>query len=250
VEDPRAVLAELVSRLKLALGENLLGLYLFGSLAAGWFQPGRSDLDLLAVLEADVEPGEQSEALAALHAVFVADHPQWAERVEVMYVSRAVLQTFAGTPTGRIARISPGEPFNLRQLDTGWLLDWHSVCTQGETLVGPSPLELGPPVDGAAFRRGIVAQLADLQEAVRAPSVAYVPAQQGYIVVTLCRALYALETGEQTSKEAAVAWAAARFPEWARFVNDSLDRYWADVSEAHRAVIRFTDFAVLEAEER
>jgi hypothetical protein len=85
--------------------------------------------------------------------------------------------------------------------------------------------------------------MAGLQEAVRAPSVAYVPAQQGYIVATLCRALYALETGEQTSKEAAVAWAAERFPEWGSFVNDSLARYRADVSEAHQAVIRFTDFA-------
>ncbi|HKH30724.1 MAG TPA: aminoglycoside adenylyltransferase domain-containing protein [Gaiellaceae bacterium] len=68
------------------------------------------------------------------------------------------------------------------------------------------------------------------------------------MVVTLCRALYTLATGEQATKEAATAWAAATFPEWASFVDESLERYRADVHEAHHALIEFTDRAVAEAE--
>ena len=82
---------------------------------------------------------------------------------------------------------------------------------------------------------------------MRAPWVAYVPAHQGYIVVTICRALYALSTGEQTSKEEAVAWAAERFPAWSDFVSDALAQYRADLTEQHMATVAFVDYAASEA---
>ena len=66
----------------------------------------------------------------------------------------------------------------------------------------------------------------------------------------LCRALYTLATGKQTSKEAAVAWAAEQYPEWAAFVREGLAWYRADVTEAHRAVIEFADFAVKQSDPR
>ena len=79
---------------------------------------------------------------------------------------------------------------------------------------------------------------------MRAPWVAYVPAHQGYIVATICRALYSLSTGDQTSKEEAVAWAAERFPAWSDFVNDALAQYRADLTEQHMATVAFVDYAV------
>jgi hypothetical protein len=243
MDNPRAALAELASLLIGGLGDRLVGLYLFGSLAAGTFHEGKSDLDVFAVIAREIEEGEQFDALASLHTAFVSAHPAWAERIEVGYVSRAVLQSFAEVPAGRIAAISPGEPFHLREVGTGWLLNWYSVCTQGETLTGPPPLEVGPVVSAGTFKEAVAAQLGEWKDIVRTPSVGYVPAQQGYIVVTLCRALYTLATGAQISKEAAVAWTAERHPEWASFVNEGLARYRADVTEAHRAVIEFVDFA-------
>jgi Aminoglycoside adenylyltransferase, C-terminal domain/Nucleotidyltransferase domain len=244
VLDPRAAVEELTELLADHLGDRLLGLYLFGSLAAGGFHPGKSDLDLFAVLEAEVAG---LEPLQALHAGFADDHPEWTERVEVGYVSRAVLQTLGDDPRGRIAVISPGEPLNVKEVEYDWTLNWHAVCTRGETLLGPSPLELGPPVTSAAYLRAIENLLAYWKTAVRAPSVAYVPAQQGYIVVTLCRALHGLATGKQTTKADAAAWAADQFPEWAPFIEEALATHRADVSEQHERTIRFVDYAVNEA---
>ena len=45
VPTPRATLGQLTRLIESHLGSNLLGLYLFGSLAAGGFYPGKSDLD-------------------------------------------------------------------------------------------------------------------------------------------------------------------------------------------------------------
>jgi hypothetical protein len=247
VSEPRQALERVTSLITRHFGANLRGLYLFGSLPAGAFRPGKSDLDLVAVLDADVQGGVELEALTELHSGFVADHSDWHERVEVGYISHAVLQTLGETPTGRIAVISPGEPLHIKDVGADWILNWRSVCTQGETIVGPPPREIGPEITDKAFRRALELQLETWTKDVRAHWVAYVPAHQGYIVVTICRALYALSTGEQTSKEEAVAWAAERFPDWSGFVKDALAQYRADLTEQHLATVAFVDYAASEA---
>lgn len=244
MNEPRERVAELAALLRDEFGSGLLGLYLFGSLASGGFVGGRSDVDLFAVVR-DAVDEDRLAGLARLHDAFAAGHPEWRDRVEVGYVDRGVLRTFAGEPAGTIAVISPGEPLHVTEPRRGWLLNWHAVCTQGETLQGPPPLELGPVLSEVDFRRIVAEQLAAWQDEIRAaPWVGYVPAAEGYAVVTICRALYTLETGGQTTKEGAAAWAAARFPEWGAFVRDALASHRADPSGRREATVRFVDFAV------
>lgn len=248
-EDPRATLAELVAQIHQHFRRRLLGLYLFGSLAAGGFYPGRSDLDLIAVLETDVANGRDLDSLRALHESFESAHPAWRDRVEVLYISRGVLATFAAEPTGLVARVSPGEPMHLRELggEIGWLLDWHGVVSVGETLFGPPPLTLGPPVSEQRFRDAVHSQLRELQQTVRGHDVAFVPVQQGYIAASVARALYSLETREQTSKESAVAWLAARRPDLADLLWTAYRTYRADIRGPHQRLVEFVDQAATAA---
>ena len=44
------------------------------------------------MLGADVEDGGELQALTEVHSGFVADHPDWRERVEVGYISYAVTE--------------------------------------------------------------------------------------------------------------------------------------------------------------
>ncbi len=247
-EDPRATLAELVSIIRRQLGRRLLGLYLFGSLAAGDFYPGRSDLDLVAVLDTDVSDSDL-DALRELHAGFEGARPAWRDRIEVLYLSQMVLGTFAAEPRGRVARISPGEPLHQRELggDIGWIMDWYAVVAGGEVLAGQPPLKIGPSVSEESFRAAVRHQLTEWRVLVRVNSVAYVPAQQGYIVATVCRALYVLATGTQTSKERAVAWVASNHPDDADFVWAAYHAYRADIRGPHDQLIRFVDDAIAEA---
>jgi len=242
----RDAVAELTSLLRDALAERLLGLYLFGSLPAGSYQEGRSDVDLLAVLSE--APGEDDlPALDALHSGFVARHPEWTERVEVGYIGRGALATFAGEPSGQIAAISPGEPLHLRHPEYGWVLNWHSACTSGETLFGPPPLELGPEVTADVLRRAITERLDEWAHVIREPWVRYVPAARGYAVVTHCRSLHSLATGEVATKEEAVEWVAARYPEQAAYVRRALADHRGDLDAPQREAIAFADWARAEA---
>jgi predicted nucleotidyltransferase len=246
VSDARATLDQLRLELERHFGSDLVALYLFGSLVAGGFRPGRSDLDLIAVLEREVDAGEQFDLLKQLHDAFVAERPEWDGRIEVSYVSREVLATFAERPSGRVAVISPGEPLNIHDAGIDSILDWYSVCEYGETLLGPPPHELGPSVSREAYQEAVRARLADWQATVREPVTAYVPVRQAYIVLTLCRALYSLATGGQASKEEAADWAAASFPEWAPLIEQARTTYRTDPREVHRELIAFADQAAAE----
>ena len=249
-EDPRSTLTELVHDIEAHFGRRLAGLYLFGSLAAGDFYPGRSDLDLFAVLDDEVTDAE-IDALREMHERFETGRTDWRDRIEVLYIGRAVLGTFAVQPRGRVARISPGEPLHQRDLDgdIGWIMDWHAVLTHGEVLAGPPPPTVGPPISQAQFLAAVRQQLEGWRTLVRAGSVAYVPAQQGYIVATVSRALYTLARGDQASKEKAVAWFAQKHPADSDFVWAAYNAYRASVSKAHDRLIRFVDDAIAEATE-
>ena len=247
MDEARERVNELASLLQPLLRSNLAGLYLFGSLAAGGFHPGRSDIDLFAVVERGLHD-DDLEKVERLRSEYVAANPAWDNRIEIGFVSRVVLQTFADSPSGTIAVVSPGEPLHHKPAEADWLLNWYSVCTLGELLYGPPPLEIGPEVTVDVYRRAIASQLPQWSKEVRERWVAHSRPYQGYIVLVLCRALYGLATGKQTTKEDAAAWAAERFPEWAVFIKEALVWHRANLSEPHATTIRFVDFALDDAD--
>ena len=62
--------AELRLQIQKVFGERLVGLYLHGSMTTGDFDPGCSDLDLLAVLRSDPTEAEVL-TLRSMHEGFV-----------------------------------------------------------------------------------------------------------------------------------------------------------------------------------
>ena len=107
------VLHLLIEGLKSALQEQLIGIYLYGSLVTGDFDPAISDIDLVVVLTCELND-DRFSLLNQTHIQVVDDHPQWNDRLELAYISREALQSFR-TRTSTIGIISPGEPFHRLQ---------------------------------------------------------------------------------------------------------------------------------------
>jgi predicted nucleotidyltransferase len=91
-DDVNAVLTQLSDGLTALLGEQLLGLYLTGSLTYGDFDHGSSDIDFLAVLSKELS-GEQLDAIRTLHARSGEAVPRWAMRLEGSYITKDMLAT-------------------------------------------------------------------------------------------------------------------------------------------------------------
>jgi len=75
------VLTEWAEGLKRLLGKKIVGLYLSGSLAYGDFVPGRSDIDLQAVVRKPLTE-EELRSVEQLHREIERHCPEWADRIE------------------------------------------------------------------------------------------------------------------------------------------------------------------------
>ncbi|OQA46082.1 MAG: hypothetical protein BWY52_00966 [Chloroflexi bacterium ADurb.Bin325] len=241
------LLADLLAGHRRVLDDRLVGLYLFGSLVSGDFDPARSDVDLLAALADDLDD-ETAERLRLFHDDLAARYPTWAGRIEVLYLSLEGLRN-CRTEARMGAVISPGEPFHPRELNRDWVLNWYMIREVGVTLFGPPPQAVIPHISRDEFIqivrehldwwRGAVVEGNEIEER---------RGSQAYVVLTMCRALYSMAQGLQASKPAAAAWASTAYPQWAGLIeraqgwrlersDDPLDA--PDLAEV-RAFVAFT----------
>jgi predicted nucleotidyltransferase len=211
-----ALLGRLTDEIQRNSNDSLVGLYVYGSLVTGDFDKDRSDIDLLAVVDSDVD-GDTFDRLDRMHARFVEDHPAWEDRIEVAYVPAPALWNFR-TQTEQIAVVSPGEPFHLKAAGKDWLINWYMVREVGVTLCGPPPRALIPEISQSEFVEAVLEQAEAWKEWVCKMRT---PGAQSYAVLTLCRALYTDTHGKQASKKQAALWARAYLPQWAPLIQQS-----------------------------
>ncbi len=209
-EEVRELLGRFAPSVRQALGDEVVGIYLWGSATLGGYRAGLSDVDLLVLLKTD--PAEHTVALLTpVHDALVAEHGEWSNRLEVAYVGTASLRAFRERPHP-IARISPGEPLNLREADDQWLIDWYQVREHGIAVFGAALRDAVPHISTDELRAEARRQLVGWVQ--RVPSARAGASYLAYVVLVASRALYASEQGGQTSKPAAGEWIASSFPEW------------------------------------
>jgi hypothetical protein len=215
--EPAEVLASLAAQLAEVFGDDLLSLGLHGSLALGDFAPGRSDLDVLAVMATDPTTATLA-ALNDVHARLDTDFPEWIGHVEVDYISvEAVKAVVQGTDESHpMIRISPGEPLHEVEASRHYVLSWAAAIQADQPVAGAAPSTVLPAID-----RRLIHQVVLLHVRAWPGWVHDMKAigAQAYAVLTLCRAVEALATGRQLSKLAAAKAGRSRFPEWSALID-------------------------------
>jgi Aminoglycoside adenylyltransferase, C-terminal domain/Nucleotidyltransferase domain len=212
-----SILESLVAEIRGRLGEDLVGLYLYGSAVTGGFDPGVSDVDLMAVTAPEVEDLDLA-GLEAMHLDLVRRNPDWKDRIDVTYIGRPTLAAFRSN-AGRLAVISPGEPFHVVGDVADWLLTWYQVQQTAVPLDGPHQGELIPAISDPEFVAAIARHAQTFRNRVYAePSFG----ARAYAVLTMCRALRTVLTDTHSSKQDAAAWVRERMPEWAWLIDEAL----------------------------
>ena len=215
--DINIVLDILLARIQSILGIKLVGLYLYGSLVSGDFDTESSDIDLLAATSSDIDE-EDFDNLQKMHNDFANTHKEWDDRIEVAYLSVAALQTVK-SQTSKVAIISPGEPFHVKETRKDWVMDWYVVREKGLTLFGPPPKTLIEPISKEEFMQAVKEHTKAWCEWIQDMRKRK---QQAYAVLTLCRVLYAYRNGEQASKKQAALWAEKELPAWSQLIQNAL----------------------------
>ena len=200
------VLREFVSGLETLLKDNLLAVYLQGSFALGdWDE--HSDVDFMVAIERELSD-TQISGLQAMHgSIFDMDIP-WAQHLEGSYIPKAILERPepSQTPLLYLDNTSRELVFSEHQEDTlvsRWVTRKHGI-----TLTGKSPYELLAPVTTRALQQEVSAYMRYWAERIIQGTYSIRNRWvQPYVVLSYCRMLYTLSTGEVTSKRAGAQWA-------------------------------------------
>jgi hypothetical protein len=234
-----------------ALGDNLTGAYLCGSLALGDFDPATSDIDLLVVTDRPLSDAEIA-ALAAVHERTPPDYEAPGRDYEVYYIDRATLRRFG--PGQHHVKVGPDDQLGWQPHRASWVIERCVVREHGVTLAGPDPKQLIDPVSPDAMRRAageeLRARLANWSSGRWPISEMSHRGAQGFDVETVCRALHTIETGEPSSKRAAVAWALEALPGRWRGLIDWSQRHKKDQTKDPDRVPEVLEFLAWAVNER
>jgi hypothetical protein len=205
-----------------ALGTNLVGAYLVGSLATGDFDLD-SDIDFLVVTNLDLSDSEV-RALQANHADIHALGNYPAQHLEGSYISRILLQRTDLVGKEPLWYVDNGSTSLERSIhDNQWHVRWI-LRERGITLAGPDPKTLFDRVNPEAMRREIVDAMKELESRLAADidqPCGWFNKRfgQSFAVLTACRMVQTFQTGAVQSKGAAAEWAEQSFDsEWRELI--------------------------------
>lgn len=189
-----------------ALGDRVVAVILHGSLTLGDFAPGRSDVDLLIVVERPLADAEINALKKAAEAV-QAEAPC---RVDLRVVTREVASSPTSAPAIEAYLASrPGQPLAIETRVAGepdLVVELSMVRAHGRSLVGAEP----STVIGAVPDEWVVA-VGDRQ-LMAWERLADDAAHAELMVLTTCRIWRFSAEGCHTSKSEAGHWALARDP--------------------------------------
>ena len=220
------------------IGPSLVGLYVYGSLATGDFEPDVSDIDLIAVVREQPDEALLGR-LARMHKSLERAEPEWRDRVEVDYVSAAGLAR-CRTHATTIVRISPGEPLHLVEAGRDFLLDWYPARRDGISLDGPPLDSLVPPIPEAEYLEEVRTYVTGFGDRFDDDAS---PGSQAYAILTMCRGVAVLRFGERLSKREAGSRIRREFPRWSGLIDRALrwrERQWSPDQPDGAATVRET----------
>ena len=224
----REVLEIFVSKIKSELAENLVGVYLVGSLASGDFDLD-SDMDFLVVTKRELTETNMRHLQDIQKKVYGLDHYP-AKHLEGSYISINDLNDWSTAGEKKLYYFDHGSTtFEWSIHDNNWHVRWV-LRERGITLIGPEPETLLQPIPLDELFKEMKTSMRQILEAftdaLNQP-LNFWNSQfgQSFVVLTYCRILHTLNTGTVQSKKAGTKWAKQYVaPQWIKLV----DQAWRD----------------------
>lgn len=203
------------------LGAELVGIYLYGSLSLGDFNPTSSDVDFLVVTQHELSQ-EQIAALQKMHTDIAASALPFAQEIEGSYIPRAALRCFNPNDCHHPyinSHDEQGITLRVEHHGQDWDIQRHIVREHGVVLVGPPPDTLIDPIAPQTIQAGVRELLFGWWGEVLAGTLLSQEEYQRFAIQTMCRMLYTFEHGTIASKPVAMRWALATLePRWASLI--------------------------------
>lgn len=219
------------------LQDNLIGIYIHGSIAMGCFNPNRSDVDLLVVVEDGVADETKRSMISRLLSITHGHQ----NPLEMSIIQEKYLKDFT-YPT----------PFELHFFHPNYLIDDQFICggegfldtdlaahivvtyNRGATLYGKDVKKTFHPIDTSFYVDSIVKDVEDAKTGIVENPV--------YYVLNLCRVLYFLKEGVVSSKKEAGEWG-IKSSSNSKLISECLASYVGGTEEPEFKINDLFDFA-------
>lgn len=226
-------------------GDDLVGIYLTGSLSYGDFCVGRSDIDLAVVLKEPVLP-EKIELVKKLHSDVEKKYKKWSKKIECSYISLEMLHSIL-PPKNPRPYIGGGVFYPEAPYGNEWIINQYFLYKHGIAIIGPIFKTLIKPVDITDVKKASIRDLFVEWEPKIADLVYLADShQQSYVVLNLCRILYAVMNNDAVSKKTAAQWVEKEYPQWKDLIEVAESWHYGLKMEQQKEVINFIKFVVAE----
>jgi len=206
-DDVNELLNLLLTNVKEILKDEFVGMYLYGSLSSGDFNPKSSDVDFL-VVTTDYLSGKTIAELEAMHNQTWAISLKRASKLEGAYIPKELIHKH--NPNGLPCPTINEGNFYLDTPGSDWVIQRHVVRECGVVLEGPDPKTLIDFISSENIRNSVMGVLREWwfpmlekPEWLREHDDGY----RSFAVITMCRVFHALKHGTIVSKPKATQWA-------------------------------------------
>jgi hypothetical protein len=221
----REVLNIFVDEIAAELGENLVGVYLVGSIASGDFDAD-SDVDFLVVTHTELNEANMKPLQEIQLKVYDMDcYP--AKHLEGSYIGITDLNDWSTVGKKKLFYFDNGSTaYELSTHDNQWHVRWI-LRERGITLVGPKPETILKSIPLNELSNEIKTALLQVKrffedEIDRPLSFFNSRFGQSFAVLTYCRMLHTLYTGTVQSKKAGMQWAKRSVDtKWAKLIDQA-----------------------------
>jgi predicted nucleotidyltransferase len=224
----RDVLSAFVQEIAAELKENLVGIYLVGSLATGDFDLD-SDIDFLVVTNTELNEAD----MHALQDIQIKIHHidyYPAKHLEGSFISISDLNDWSIVGKKKLLYFDNGSTtYEQSTHDNQWHVRWV-LRERGITLIGPKHHSIVKPIPIDEMMNEIKSAMVRTKEIFedeidRPLSFYNSRFGQSFFVLTYCRMLHSLHTGTIQSKKAGARWAKEFVdPSWI----DLIDQAWKE----------------------
>jgi predicted nucleotidyltransferase len=223
--DANALITLLNEWIKTILKDKFVGMYLFGSLAVGDFDPDSSDIDFLIVTTEEIHR-DVLVHLQTMHIeIYRAHSSRLAREIEASYIPKDALWEYDITNRDHPHIDRGGDQLQIEPHDMDWIVQRYSLREYGIVVEGPPIESLIATISLTELRQA----LWDLVDywwlpMCDVPTSLEDEAYRTYAIFTMCRLLYTTQHGQVVSKIKAGHWAVETLDtRWESLVQRALD---------------------------
>ena len=200
--------------------ENIIGIYLFGSLTYGGFNEKSSDIDLVVITKALLNKTELDD-IKSIHKKLNEMNIQWAKRFEVSYTPVDMLSE-------KTVPIVPRPYYNEIFYDEAtygneWLINNYLLINYGKTIYGPdfkTLIKYNITMDdiiGSCINDFYKEWFPKINDDEWLSNSHY----QSYIVINICRIMYTIFNSKTENKQNSVNWVKKQHKKWKNLIEEA-----------------------------